>query len=160
MAPDGLLRETTRLAASVIVFRMAPEPAAACEVLVVEDFEDARVLYAEALTGAGFTVGTACDGAEALGIVTATRRVEAVVMDLQMPVLDGWEAIRRIRSEVGAAPYILVVSAYDGPVSLAEVYDAGADDFLGKPVDPRVLVTIVRAALRFRRGPTARPPLV
>ena len=121
-------------------------------VLVVEDFDDTRELYVGCLTEAGFTVLAARDGVEGFALATLpSNRVDAVVMDLQMPVMDGWEAIRRIRASAGPAPYILVVSAYDGPVSLREAYDAGADDFLGKPLDPTVLVTIVRAALRSRR---------
>jgi DNA-binding response OmpR family regulator len=73
-------------------------------------------------------------------------------MDLQMPLMDGWDAIARIRELVGRRPYILAVSAHiHGESSRRTAYDAGADDVVAKPIEPGVLVTIVRAALRTRR---------
>ena len=117
--------------------------------LIAEDYEDTRELYAAGLSDAGFTVITARDGAEAVDAV-ASQRVEAIVIDLKMPVMTGWEAIRRIREIHGTAAYILAVSAHGFESSRSDAYEAGVDDFVTKPVTADVIVTIVRAALRSR----------
>jgi two-component system response regulator MprA len=123
-------------------------------VLVVEDLDDTRTLYAENLSEAGFAVEAASDGLEAVELAES-RGPDAIVMDLQMPKMDGYEAIRLIRATSTIQPYILVVSAYDGPESRRAAYESGADDLVGKPLDPNVLVTIIRAAVSSRR-PTMR----
>lgn len=120
-------------------------------VVIAEDSDDTRELYVECFTEAGFAVEAATNGGEAVFIGTA-RPVAAYVIDLQMPIMDGWEAIRRIREAFGKEPYILAVSGHihaDEPRNAA--YDAGADDVVAKPIEPNVLITIVRAALRTPR---------
>lgn len=119
-------------------------------VVVAEDNEDIRELYAQCFAEAGFTVECATTGAEILEIAS-TMKVDAFVLDLQMPVMDGWEAIQRLRATYGVGPYILAVSAHiDANASRNAAYDAGANDIVGKPIEPTVLITIVRAALRTR----------
>jgi CheY-like chemotaxis protein len=120
-------------------------------VLVVEDYDDVRELYVRSLEEAGFRVLSATNGDEALS-VAKERQPAAIVMDLQMPVKDGWDAIREIRAlGLGPRPYILAVTAHIGDGTRAQAYDAGADDFVAKPLDPSVLCTIVRASLRARQ---------
>ena len=120
-------------------------------VVVAEDFDDVSELYTQWFEEAGFVVVEAADGESAVAASKA-RRVDAFVMDLQMPHMDGWEAIGRIREHVGPSPYILAVSAHiQSDVSRKAAYEAGADDLVAKPIEPGVLVTIVRAALRTRR---------
>jgi two-component system alkaline phosphatase synthesis response regulator PhoP len=118
-------------------------------VLVVDDYEDARTLYAEAFQAAGWEVSTAANGEDAVEIAL-DRHPEAIVMDLQLPVLDGWQATRRIRAALGAKPYIVAVTAHSGEFSRTEAYHAGCDDVLAKPLGPDVLVGIVATALRDR----------
>lgn len=119
-------------------------------VLVVDDYDDVRDLYVHRLEEVGFRVVSARNGAEAVALAKQ-RPPAAIVMDLQMPVMDGWDAIREIRALLlEERPYILAVTAHIGDGSRAQAYDAGADDFVAKPLDPAVLCTILRAALRAR----------
>jgi CheY-like chemotaxis protein len=120
-------------------------------VLVAEDYADARALFARCLSEAGFDVIEAEDGARAVALARE-HSAEAVVMDLHMPNVDGWEATRQIRAELGEGPYIIAVSANDGAESRRLAFDAGCDGYVVKPVDPKVLCTIVKTAL------DARPP--
>jgi CheY-like chemotaxis protein len=119
-------------------------------VLVAEDYEDARALFVHCLTHAGFEVHEAEDGAAAIGIARQCG-AHAIVMDLHMPNLDGWEATRVIRTELGPGPYILAVSAVDGPDSRKRAFDAGCDGYVTKPIDPMMLCEILRTNLASRR---------
>jgi DNA-binding response OmpR family regulator len=123
-------------------------------VIVVDDFADVRDLYAECLANAGFRVEAAADAYAALDAASRADP-DAVVMDLQMPGMDGWEAIRQLRSRFGARPFVLAVSAHSSEHSRQEAFDAGCDDFVAKPLLPNVLVTIVRAALSARAATAA-----
>ena len=121
-------------------------------VLVVDDNEDARDLWVHCFTDAGFEVLSAKDGTEAVAVATY-RRPDAIVMDLQMAVMDGYEAAARVRAVHGpGGPYMLAVSAHAGDESRREAYEAGFDDLVTKPIAPAVLVSIVTATLRARRA--------
>ncbi len=119
-------------------------------VLVVDDYEETQLMYAHWLDEAGFRVVTAANGAEAVLRATDGAPPDAIVMDLQMPEMDGFDATRRIREALGTRPYILALSAFASDASRREAYEAGCDDFLAKPLTPDVLVTVLRAALRDR----------
>jgi CheY-like chemotaxis protein len=117
-------------------------------VLVAEDYEDVRTLYEECLTRAGFDVVGAANGAEAVERARADSP-HAVLMDLQMPDLDGWEAIRRIRQlTLLRRPYILAITAHIADGSRVDAYEAGADDFVAKPISPDMICQIISAALK------------
>lgn len=118
-------------------------------VLVVDDYPDAQQLYASALREAGFEVDVASDGEQAIARVVRDAP-DAIIMDLSMPVMDGWEAIRRIRATLGGATYVLALTAHYGDRARREAYEAGCDDFVNKPLAPDVLVGIVRQALEAR----------
>ena len=123
-------------------------------VLVVEDYADARSLFARCLREAGFDVLEADDGQAALALAR-TNHADAIIMDLHMPMLDGWEATRKIRAELGTGPYILAVSANDGDESRRLAFDAGVDGYVVKPLDPKTLCEIVKTNLAARRMPAA-----
>jgi CheY-like chemotaxis protein len=118
-------------------------------VLVAEDYEDARELFVQCLADAGFEVHEAEDGAAAVALARRCG-AQAIVMDLHMPNVDGWEATRLIRSEVGTGPYILAVSAVDGPESRKRAFEAGCDGYVTKPIDPRLLCEILKTNLAAR----------
>jgi two-component system sensor histidine kinase/response regulator len=120
-------------------------------VLVVDDNEDARDLLVHCFTEAGFEALSAKEGGEAVGIATY-RRPDAIVMDLQRPGMDGYEAAKRIRAVHGPRPYLLAVTAHAGDESRREAYVAGFDDLVTKPIAPAVLVSIVTATLRARQS--------
>ena len=108
-------------------------------VLVVEDNEVNRVIVREMLVGLGLTVDTAADGRDAL-ILARTRRYSLVLMDLQMPEIDGLEATRRMRGLPGWAtiPIVaLTANVFDEDRRACEA--AGMNDFLSKPIDARAL---------------------
>lgn len=118
-------------------------------VLIAEDYEDVRLLYEECLARAGFDVVTAVNGADAIERAR-TAPPHAVLMDLQMPEVDGWEAIRRIRAmSLEPRPYILAVTAHIAEGSRVDAYEAGADDFVAKPIAAETICQIISAALKL-----------
>jgi CheY-like chemotaxis protein len=116
-------------------------------ILVVDDFEDNRMMYAEYLTYSGFRVAEAANGVEAIE-QAQTLGPDLIVMDLALPVLDGWEATRQLK-QGEATKHIPVVAltghALEGHSKRARA--AGCDDFLVKPCLPEMLVRKVRELL-------------
>jgi len=109
------------------------------------------MLYVEQLQDAGFRVVEATDGEEAVRLAL-TLRPEAIIMDLSMPKLDGWDATRRIRAdETMKGTYIVALSAMDGEISREMAFDAGCNDFIAKPFLAAALVQVL--VLHFRDEP-------
>jgi CheY-like chemotaxis protein len=105
------------------------------KILLVEDNELNRDMLSRRLARRGFEVVLAGDGAE--GLDTArSERPDLVVMDLSLPVLDGWEAIRRLRADpaLSAIP-VLALTAHAMAGDRGQALAAGADDYDTKPVD-------------------------
>ena len=120
--------------------------------LVAEDYDDVRVLYEECLERAGFAVIGVANGVDAVSRARE-KTPSAVLMDLQMPDLDGWEAIRQIRAmQLTPRPYILAITAHIADGSRVDAYEAGADDFVAKPISPDVICQIISAALKEASG--------
>ncbi len=116
-------------------------------VLVVDDFQDNREMFAEFLALSGFRVAQAVNGREALERAFALVP-DAILMDLSLPELDGWEATRRLKRDPRTR-HIPVV-ALTGHVladHAREARDAGCDGFLAKPCLPEVLVVELRRVL-------------
>ncbi len=120
------------------------DPESAPLVLVVDDFQDNREMFAEFLTLSGFRVAEAADGLEA--VARALELVpDVVLMDLSLPKIDGWEAARRIRQDArGAKMRILILTGHSGS-SAAE--RTGCDGFILKPCLPETLVGEIRRVL-------------
>lgn len=120
-------------AAGELRVRGLPEGASAPLVLVVDDVEDNRRILADMLRRVGLEVETAVDGEDALDRF-ARRRPDLVLMDLQMPRLDGCGAIRAIRrAPQGATLPVIAVSASSFEEDRREARAAGADEFISKP---------------------------
>ncbi|MEX2176358.1 MAG: PAS domain S-box protein [Pirellulaceae bacterium] len=114
------------------VVRLRPGQAT-CRVLIADDIEDNRQLLAQLLAPVGFEIRLATNGAEAVQEFDAWRP-HLILMDFRMPVMDGHEAIRRIRAMAGgAAPKIIAVTASAMDDNRQELMEIGADDFVGKP---------------------------
>jgi two-component system cell cycle response regulator DivK len=111
-------------------------------VLIVEDESDLRHLYAQQLILSGFDVLEAGNGQDAIDAVSS-RSPDVVVMDLSLPVIDGWEATRRLKADDRTA-HIPVV-ALTGELQRAT--NAGCDWFVPKPCPPDALITEVRRVL-------------
>ena len=116
-------------------------------ILVVEDQEDNRQILRDLLANAGYDMIEAEDGEQ--GVAAANNeRPDLILMDIQLPVLDGYEATRRIRTnpDLKSVPIIAVTSyalAGDEDKALA----AGCDGYVSKPYSPRELLAKVRAYL-------------
>ncbi|MFJ9643169.1 response regulator transcription factor [Streptomyces sp. NPDC004244] len=124
-------------------------------VLVVEDDPSIRQSLIEVLAEHGFAVRSAADGFGALREVTQTP-VDAVVLDLGLPDLDGGDALRMIRG-ISSVP-VLVATARDDEREIISLLNAGADDYLVKPFSGGQLIARLSAVLR-RTGqvPAAGP---
>jgi two-component system cell cycle response regulator DivK len=122
-------------------------------VLLVDDYPDAREMYGEYLEFCGFTIVEAGNGADALARAESSRP-DVILMDLSLPVMDGWEAIRRLKA--GARTRGIPVLALTGHAltGISEsARQAGCDGFITKPCLPEDLVDEIRKVLR--RGPGA-----
>jgi DNA-binding response OmpR family regulator len=117
-------------------------------ILVVDDEPAILRLIEERLAREGFLVRAAADGAAALACV-AHDPPDLIVLDLMLPDLDGFELLRRLRSEGCAVP-VIVLTARDDDVDVVVGLELGADDYMVKPFNPRELVARVRAVLRRR----------
>ena len=124
-------------------------------VLMIDDSPDAGAMYGEYLEFCGFRVVTARNGEEAL--VAAREEWPAViVMDLAIPLMDGWEVIRRLRADsLTAAIPIVTISAYAFGEAPLRAREAGADVCLSKPCLPPQVARVVRAMVGASRAAAA-----
>jgi two-component system cell cycle response regulator DivK len=119
-------------------------------VLIVDDFEDSRTMYAAFLRYSGYGVVEAANGLEAIEQATAVLP-DVIVMDLSLPELDGWEATRRIKSQpkTGGIPIVALTGhTLEGPTQDAR--RAGCDAFLPKPCLPDTLLETIRGLIGKR----------
>src|SRR5918999_4736900 len=120
-------------------------------VLIAEDQQDLRQLYAEHLTLSGFDVIEAVNGAEAIDL-TSSRLPDVILMDLSMPVVDGWEATKRLRADTRTAHIpVVALTAHDGSGELERATSAGCNWFVPKPCPPDALITEIRRVLATSR---------
>jgi two-component system response regulator MprA len=119
-------------------------------ILVVDDERAVRESLERALRLEGYEVALAEDGAQALGTL-ADQAPDAVVLDLMMPGVDGFEVCRRMRSAGDRTP-VLVLTARDSVTDRVSGLDAGADDYLVKPFALDELLARLRALLRRSTG--------
>ncbi len=115
-------------------------PAARGPVLVVEDDPDLAALMEMILGEAGYDVETAGDGAEALDRIAA-RMPAVILLDMRMPVMDGWHFAREFAARYGPATPIVVVTAAENARRRAE--EIGADAWLEKPFDIEDVLRVV-----------------
>ncbi|MFC4603448.1 response regulator transcription factor [Rhodococcus kronopolitis] len=130
------------------------EPAIAT-VLVVDDDRDVLLSLRRGLSLSGFEILTAANGAEALSAV-ADRSPDAIVLDMNMPVLDGASVVTALRAMGNDIP-ICVLSARSSVDDRIAGLEAGADDYLVKPFVLAELVARIRAMLRRRATPPPAP---
>lgn len=120
-------------------------------VLIVEDQLDLRQLYVQQLTISGFDVIEAGNGAEAI-TSTGLRFPDVVLMDLSLPVVDGWEATRRLKSDSRTAHIpVVALTAHDASGELQRATSAGVDWFVPKPCPPDALIAEIRRVLAGNR---------
>jgi two-component system cell cycle response regulator DivK len=116
-------------------------------ILVVEDQEDNRQILRDLLNSADYEMIEAVDGEEALAAV-AKRRPDLILMDIQLPILDGYEVTRRIRADPAMRLIpIIAVTSYALSGDEAKARQAGCDDYVTKPYSPRQLLAKVKEYL-------------
>jgi len=119
-------------------------------ILVVDDERAVREALERALRLEGYDVGSAADGREAL-VSLAGHRVDAIVLDVLMPVLDGLETCRTLRRQGDDTPVLMLTARHEVSDRVAGL-DAGADDYLVKPFALDELLARLRALLRRTSG--------
>lgn len=126
-------------------------------VLVVEDDPPLRRMIGIFLRAAGYRVCAAEDGLSGLALAR-DERPDLVLLDLMMPGLDGWEVLRRIKGDArtAAIPVLVLTASVDPPLT-EQALQLGATRFLAKPIDSRVLVEHVDAAVGQTAGQEERP---
>jgi two-component system, cell cycle response regulator DivK len=116
-------------------------------ILVIEDTEDNRRIIRDLLASVGYELIEAADGAE--GVAMAQSHMpDLILMDIQLPVLDGYEATRQIRAipELAKIP-IIAVTSYALSGDEAKTRAAGCDGYVAKPFSPRQLLAKIREFL-------------
>ncbi|MDO4331405.1 MAG: response regulator transcription factor [Eubacteriales bacterium] len=119
-------------------------------ILVVEDERDMNRLIVKTLTKAGYSVDGCFDGEEALTFLSGAE-YDAVLLDVMMPKLDGYELLKRLRAGNADIP-VLFLTARDAVADRVKGLDLGADDYLVKPFDFDELLARIRAMTRKRAG--------
>jgi two-component system cell cycle response regulator DivK len=116
-------------------------------ILVVEDQQDNRQILRDLLTSADFEVIEAEDGEAGLA-AAAVHRPDLILMDIQLPGLDGYEATRRLKADatLHAIP-VIAVTSYASNSDIDKARAAGCDAFVSKPYSPRLLLAKVREYL-------------
>ncbi len=119
-------------------------------ILVVDDLEDSRVMYADYLRHVGYRVETASDGRSAVKKARALLP-DVIIMDLSLPIMDGWEATRLLKSDPRTAHIcVLAVSGHGEPPYRERVMEAGATAFFIKPCLPLEIATKIDECLPAR----------
>ena len=153
---DGVARRTGNLAKVLRSTRVGSLDArwlAGVRVLVVDDGEINREVARRLLEREGAEVQTRNDGGEALeALRTQPDAFDVVVMDVQMAGMDGLEATRRLRSELGLTLPVVALTAGALVEERRRALDAGMTDFMTKPLDPHTLVHTLRRVVEARRG--------
>lgn len=116
-------------------------------ILVVDDYENARTLIKMALEGTGVQIIEAQNGEEAVSQYKNNPNIDLVLMDLNLPVMDGFEATQKIR-ELCPDAYIIAVTAYSGKSDKEKALEAGCNEVITKPFDIAFLVSAVTEYLK------------
>ena len=119
------------------------------KILIVEDEEATRETWAEFFESAGYSVLQAGDGQTALDLAR-TEHPNIVLLDLRLPVLDGYQVCQRLKSDATTSqiPIIMITAFLTGSNDTVRGIEYGADDYLNKPVDLDVLAARVKMILR------------
>jgi CheY-like chemotaxis protein/signal transduction histidine kinase/HPt (histidine-containing phosphotransfer) domain-containing protein len=128
-------------------------------ILLAEDNVAAQLVGAKTLEKAGHTVRIANDGVEALALLDR-ESFDVILMDVEMPHMDGLEATRQVRRrEVGSGQHIpiLAITAYAMKEDRDKCMEAGANDYLSKPLSPQKLVSALERFLPVAQGPDVAP---
>jgi two-component system alkaline phosphatase synthesis response regulator PhoP len=121
-------------------------------VLIADDNPQGAELLEAYLSSTDYELRTAGDGEQTMNLV-ATWQPDLILLDVMMPRLSGFEVCKRVRGELGTRDIaVLMVTALDQPSDIEKAVEAGADDFLSKPINKTELLLRVRSMLRSRHN--------
>ncbi|HEX7837249.1 MAG TPA: response regulator [Kofleriaceae bacterium] len=121
-------------------------------ILVVDDNATNLKLVAYLMKASGYTVDTALDAEAATERIRA-RRPDVILMDIQLPGIDGLELTRRLKADPATRDIVIIaVTAYAMKGDHARALDAGCDDYIAKPIDTRLLPETIARHLASRRA--------
>ncbi len=124
-----------------------PRQTPGATVLLAEDNDDARKVYTTYLTHLGFRVREAITGVDALTIARS-EPVDLILMDVGLPVLDGWDATRRLKADERTRDIpVVALTAYAMPADAEIASEVGCVAFLPKPCTPKEVVVAIRRVL-------------
>ena len=118
-------------------------------ILVADDEDRIRKLISDFLSREGFEITEAADGGQALNLATGSNKPDLIILDVMMPVLDGWTVLAEVRKSTDIPVILLTAKAAES--DQLSGFRLGADDYITKPFSPSLLVARVQALLR-RRG--------
>lgn len=121
-------------------------------ILVIEDEPDLVAVLAKTLSEEGYAVDTATDGGEGL-YKAETWHYDAVILDMMLPVRDGWQVLQQLRRRKKVP--VLILTARDAVADRIRGLDLGADDYLVKPFNLTELLARIRALIRRAHGEAA-----
>ena len=119
------------------------------KILVADDEERIRKLICDFLSREGFEILEAADGAQTLNIALSGTKPDLIVLDVMMPVMDGWTVLEELRKTMDIP--VILLTAKSSESDQLSGFRLGADDYITKPFSPSLLVARVQAQLR-RRG--------
>ena len=118
------------------------------KVLVVDDYDDAREMYAEYLEFLGYEVQTARNGQEAVDLARESHP-DVILMDLSLPVLSGWDATHTLKNDEKTRDIpVMALTGHVFATSSEKAKEAGCDDFVSKPALPDTVADKIQALLR------------
>jgi two-component system, cell cycle response regulator DivK len=118
-------------------------------ILMVEDTEDNRQIIRDLVESVGYELLEAHDGAAGVAMASE-HKPDLILMDIQLPVLDGYEATRRIKADPALKHIpIIAVTSYALSGDEAKTRDAGCDGYIAKPFSPRKLLATINDFLRL-----------
>ncbi len=113
-------------------------------VLLIEDDEDSRIILTALLTSAGYAVTEATNGEAGIEKARADRP-DVILMDVSIPIIDGWEATRILKRDPDTAKIpILALTVHALPSDRAKAREVGCDDYISKPVAPRAVLAAIQ----------------
>ena len=115
--------------------------------MVVEDYDDTRMLLKKGLEGLGYSVLEASNGQEAVDIA-AREHLDLILMDLDLPILDGIIATQQIRQQSDMRVPIVAVTAYPMSYTRVKAFAKGCDEYMAKPIDMSELARLVNRYLK------------
>ena len=124
-----------------------PNESSARTIMVVEDYDDTRMLLKKGLEGLGYSVLEASNGQEAVDIA-AREHLDLILMDLDLPILDGILATQRIRQQSDLRIPIVAVTAYPMSYTRVKAFAEGCDEYMAKPIDMSELARLVNRYLK------------